>query len=481
MRQLLVALMFTALTACVPHKQWRTEAGSAVGPGPDAKTEQRFVIPPNLDKNRIYSLAFVEFKNNGDLWDKRQLDEALRAIDEADSRSNHHALVITFLHGWKNNAAPSNNNVFDFRRQLNHIAGIACHDHKEQCGVVGIYLAWSGDLVSRDWNTLRNLTYFNRRDTAINVAAAPIGDALFAIMKQVKSGPERSTNHSVVVGHSFGGLILEYSISKRMRELGDELHQELGKHTTSDSYHLKSLDDFADLVVLINQAAPATNAVTLLSDYRQDLSRVNLLRPPVKSNCAPGDSSQECKELTRPLILSISSETDLATRRVLPVAETIAAPKNRPKTLPPDVKLPPGLQGKDAKKVFTTTATFTPQLQSHQLLPCDHGDCSPCLTKDKYYIPVSITLPAYAPGSTAHQDTPIKYCLVRVQDRNAWNHTPYWIFTIPTEIVPDHSTIFTERFADFLTAFLPPLEKFNPAQPALPMQKLHTSQQAPNN
>jgi hypothetical protein len=481
MRLLIALSMFAALTACVPHRQWRTQAAAAVGKGPDAEAEKRFVIPQDLDKNRIYSLAFVEFKNNGDLWDKRQLDAALRAIDDADQRSDHHALVITFLHGWKNNAEPSNNNVFDFRRQLNHIAAKACAGHESRCGVVGIYLAWSGDLVTRDWNTLRNLTYFNRRNTAIDVASGTLGTALFTIMRQVKTGPERSTNHSVVVGHSFGGLVLEYSISKQMKELGDELHQELGKHTTSESYHLKTLDAFADLVVLINQAAPATNAVTLLSDYREDLSRVNLLRPPAKSNCAPDDPSQDCKELTRPLILSVSSETDLATRRVLPVAETIAAPKNRPKTLSPEVNLPPGLQGKDAKKVFTTAATFTPQLHSHQLLKCDNGDCTPCLKEDKYYIPVSITLPGYAPGSTAHQNTPIKYCLVRVKDRNAWNHTPYWIFTIPTEIVPDHSTIFTERFADFLTAFLPPLENFNPAQPALPMQRLHTSQQKPNN
>ena len=477
MRRLLVVSIFAVLTACVPQRQWRTQPATPVGPAPDANVEQRFVIPPDLDKNRIYSLAFVEFKNNGEPWDTRQLGEALRAIDDADQRSSHHALVITFLHGWKNNAAPSNNNVFDFRRQLNRIAAAACLGDKIHCGVVGIYLAWSGDIVTRDWNTLRNLTYFNRRDTALNVAAVPLGDALFAIMKQVKTGPERSTNHSVVVGHSFGGLVLEYSISKRMRELGDELHQELGKQTTSESYHLKTLDDFADLVVLINQAAPATNAVTLLSHYRQDLGKVNLLRPPAKSNCAPGESSQECKELTRPLILSVSSETDLATRAVLPVAETIGPPKDRPKTLPPDVLLPPGL---DAKKVFTTTATFTPQLRSHQLIKCDNGDCTPCLKEDKYFIPVAITLPAYAPGSSSNKDTPIKYCLVRTRDRNAWNRTPYWIFTIPTEIVPDHSTIFTDRFTDFLTAFLPPLEKFNPAQPALPMQRLHTAQQTQN-
>jgi hypothetical protein len=188
---------------------------------------------------------------------------------------------------------------------------------------------------------------------------------------------------------------------------------------------------------LINQAAPATHAVTLLSRYRDDLAKVNLLRPPAKSNCSAGDSSQDCKELTRPLILSISSESDLATRAVLPVAETVDPPKGRPKTLPPDVTLPPGL---DIKKVHTTTAAFTPQLHSHLLTKCEGGDCTPC--------------------------------------RNAWNHTPYWIFTIPTEIVPDHGTIFTDRFTDFLMAFLPPLYSFSPTEPPMPAQKMHAVQPA---
>ncbi len=466
--------MFAFLASCVPQRQWRTQP-SAPGVEPDTKVERRFVIPPDEHKHRIYSLAFVEFKNNGDPWDKRQLEEALHSIDEADRRSNHHALVIAFLHGWKNNARTSNANVLDFRRQLNRIAARACQGEETHCGVAGIYLAWSGDIVARDWNTLRTLSYFNRRDTAANVAAAPIGDALFAIMKQVKSGPGRSTNHSVVIGHSFGGLILENAITKQMQELGDELHEELGKQNTSEAFRLKALDNFADLVVLINQAAPATNAVTLLSHYRQDLGKVNLLRPPAKSGCAANDRSQECKELTRPLILSISSESDLATRAVLPVAETIAPPANRPKSLPAGTQLPAGL---DPKKVFTTAAAFTPQLQSHELISCDHGDCAPCLKKDKYYIPVSITLPAYAPGSTTNKDTPLKYCLVRTRDRSAWNRTPYWIFTIPTEIVPDHGTIFTDRFIDFLSAFLPPIEKFNPTQPALPMQRMHVERPA---
>ena len=482
MKGLFLALAMVTLSACVPQKQWRTQPFYAVSGKAEAKTEERFVIPPDVSNNRIYSLAFVEFNNKGDLWDKRQLDEVLRAIDDADQRSGHRALVITFIHGWKNNARQTNNNVLDLRRQMNRIAAEACKGDWPHCGVVGIYLAWGGDLISRDWNTLRTLTYFDRRNVAIDVATdpkatmVPVGDALFAIMKRTKDGPDRSTNQSVVVGHSFGGLILEYAITKRMREIGEELRKELAKHDTADEIHLNTLDDFANLVVLINQAAPAADAVELLSQYRGDLQKVNLLRPPAKSGCAKDDSSQDCKELTRPLILSVSSEADLATRAVLPIAETIAPPKDRPRKLPPDTDLPAGL---DVKKVFTTAAAHTPQLYSHQLNECANGDCSPCLKQDKYYIPIGITLPAYAPGNDGNTDKDISYCLVR--EFKAWNRTPYWIFEIPAEIVPDHSTIFTDRFTDFLTAFLPPLRQFRATQPMPPAaQRLSIARQTQN-
>ena len=479
MKRILLGIGLIALQGCVPQKQWRTQPFYAPPGDPAAKTEDRFVIPQDVTNNRIYSFSFVEFNNTGDLWDKRQLEEALRAIDDADQRSGHRALVITFIHGWKNNARQTNNNVLDLRRQMNRIAADACKGDWPHCGVVGIYLAWSGDLISRDWNTLRTLTYFNRRNTAIDVATdpkadmVPIGDALFAIMQRTKAGAERATNQSVVVGHSFGGLILEYAISKRMREIGEELRKELPKQGTADAIHLKTLDDFANLVVLINQAAPAADAVTLLSQYREDLQKVNLLRPPAKSGCTAGDASQDCKELTRPLILSVSSEADLATRAILPIAETISPPKDRPRQLPPGTNLPAGL---DVKKVFTTAAAHTPQLFSHQLTPCANGDCTPCLKSDKYYIPVAITLPAYTPGNSGNADESLKYCLVR--DFKAWNRTPYWIFQIPAEIVPDHGTIFTDRFTDFLTAFLPPLRQFRAAQPApAPAQRLYMAPQ----
>ena len=376
-------------------------------------------------------------------------------------------MVITFIHGWKNNAWQENNNVLDFRRQLNRIAADACKGDFEHCGVVGVYLAWSGDIVNRYANTTRTLTYFDRRDTAIRVAVDPIAEAVMKVMQQVKTDSEG--NLSVVVGHSFGGLVLEYAITKQLKQIGDELHTELGKGTTRDAVQLASLNKFADLVVLINQAAPAANAVTTLIQYRADLEKVNLLRPPRKSSCDAGEA-QDCKDLTRPLILSVSSVTDLATKAVLPVAETIARPPNGPPS-PPQAVLPPGLT---PKKVLTTAAAHTPQLYSHQIVQCVNNDCSPCLKLDKYYIPVAITLPACT--RERHRKRPGTAILRRARHSTRGTEPHTGFSEIPTAIVPDHSTIFTDRFVDFLTSFLPPLETYRSSRPApAPLQRMTPS------
>src|ERR1035437_38054 len=120
-------VLLIALAGCVPQKQWRQKPFYAATLADRSKdVEQRYVSPQDVHGRRLYSFAFVGFKNNGDFWDKRQLDEALHAIDDADRRSGHRAVVVTFIHGWKNNARQDNNNVLDFRRQLNRIAADAC-------------------------------------------------------------------------------------------------------------------------------------------------------------------------------------------------------------------------------------------------------------------------------------------------------------------------------------------------------------------
>jgi hypothetical protein len=39
----------------------------------------------------------------------------------------------------------------------------------------------------------------------------------------------------------------------------------------------------------------------------------------------------------------------------------------------------------------------------------------------------------------------------------AKNHSPYWVMHMPPSIVPDHSTIFTQLFRDFLISLAAPV------------------------
>src|SRR5689334_7832311 len=69
-----------------------------------------------VSSNRNYRLSFVEFDERGDFWDRKQLGEASRAIRE----SKKPVLLVTFIHGWHNNA--DSGDVETFRCLLSELA-----------------------------------------------------------------------------------------------------------------------------------------------------------------------------------------------------------------------------------------------------------------------------------------------------------------------------------------------------------------------
>ena len=52
-----------------------------------------------------YSVAVVEFDDQGVPWDLRQLDAALAEIRRLNRESEHGIVLYQFIHGWKSNAA----------------------------------------------------------------------------------------------------------------------------------------------------------------------------------------------------------------------------------------------------------------------------------------------------------------------------------------------------------------------------------------
>src|SRR3954462_3599460 len=111
-----------AWTGCTGNVQYR------VG---DAAVEHH-----EVDDGHHYDLAYVEFDEQGDFWDRDQLK---RAVDLVQSKSR--PLLVVYVHGWQNNASPNTNDVpqfHDLMAKLARTPGIRNYQ------TVGIYLGWRG-------------------------------------------------------------------------------------------------------------------------------------------------------------------------------------------------------------------------------------------------------------------------------------------------------------------------------------------------
>src|SRR5215475_9469120 len=126
-----------APAGCVHYGPFRTHAKP--DPKLDPKGEHQSIFRPDGDKRKYY-LGFIEVDDFGELFDRDQLTDVRRLIREAKQDSpSKDAIVVTFIHGWKNNASDDSGNVWGFRDELKNIADRA-NGHK----VVGIYIGWRG-------------------------------------------------------------------------------------------------------------------------------------------------------------------------------------------------------------------------------------------------------------------------------------------------------------------------------------------------
>jgi hypothetical protein len=487
-------------------------------------------------------LAFLEFDDMGEKWSQgnqpitngdeidqqnaTQLSNVVKIIRSA-VRQDPHALIITFIHGWKHNAAPDDSNIEGFKQVLNDLSINRYPGH----AVVGIFISWRGNLVSEHWPVRQAFTYFNREATGARIPGPSLTDALIAITTTAHQTNDADHHPLVVlVGHSFGGLLLERGISQTMvdqiktqaqilqlanADLQEKLHlltqcldtlptgssqidvvkkqaQEMQQDLTDSSQdqarardvRLKDAQSIAEALQQMRDQADAGSAGAL--DVALDSAR-NLVDSVVevqRSQFKPladlvifvnsAGAATEAKETLdflasthlvysvegkpAPLFLSVSSSADAATRFAMPIGHGLPFLNYKtkgsfrdvdqlacfePKTNQSHFLNPPPSQG----AFFMSTAAHMEILQSHQLEeerdPVKRSNCSL-----GNYTTDPMVIKAYRLPDTGR-------CF-KVEERPArCNGTPYWIMEIDPSIVPDHGTIFTDRFLSFLTMFIP--------------------------
>jgi hypothetical protein len=389
-----------ALTGCVANHAYRV-------PNPLLREHA-----PESTHN--YSLAFVEFDDVGEMFmettkepackyqnpedqDNTELGQAICEIKRINRGEQGRAPVyVLFTHGWKNNASDSSGNVWGFRTVLQSLADQLAPSGRP---VMGVYIGWRGAVTNIP--VVKEFSFWNRKDTATRIPGAHLTEAVRRITLAAKSNQDATL---LVVGHSFGGLVMERTLTQAMVEmiLENEPKIDAGEPLP-----------MPDLTVLLNEAGPATEA----KEFLDFLTREHL-------------EYVDDKKVPHPLVLSMTSTGDTATRIIFPVGQFL------------------GKHGLDTRK-YETPDEFGETDQNHYFLHTTAN--SPKLIS--HAVTKSATVPKCEVYSSFHLDDANYYICALAGDART-NRTPYWVMQIPPEFVPDHSTIFKPELRALLRAFL---------------------------
>jgi pimeloyl-ACP methyl ester carboxylesterase len=289
-------LVVFSVTACAPFKQYRTVypevcVSATAVPSQECETHALQQLPtPN--KNN-YLLGFIEFDDQGQLWDRKQMSDVVGKL--AREAGTKDVLMVVFVHGWKHSAAPGDGNIETFRTVLAQLADaearLANVTNSAPREVAGVYLGWRGGSVTVP--VLENVTFWDRKNTAQKVGHGGVTEVLsrLELIKQAKEStePGRGATRLVVVGHSFGGAVVNTALAQVLESRFVQTKGPAG--TQSD------VAGFANLVVLINPAFEAMQFMPL-------------------SDMATERGSYFASQL--PVVLELTSEADYATRYAFP-------------------------------------------------------------------------------------------------------------------------------------------------------------------
>ncbi len=296
----LCCLLLTS--GCAGHKQYRTALGVC------ADTNAPDCPKAALERMPKYLLGFVEFDDQGWLWSREQMDKVLAEVKkEMGPKLDKGVLLLTFVHGWKNNAAYDNGNVQDFRQTLTFMADVEDAQAKSYGvaprKVVGVYAGWRG-LTHKLW-AVKQTTFWARKRTGHEVGRGALTELLLrleAMVNESKEAVKAAGNRAagewavasrlIIVGHSFGAAATYSAVAPLY------LERILVPHGADGDGVVRR--GFGDLVVLVNPAFEA--------------ARFHVLRDAARSPRPDGTNDRRLLNLA-----ILTSKGDTATKNLFPI------------------------------------------------------------------------------------------------------------------------------------------------------------------
>ena len=239
-----------------------------------------------------YKMAFVEFNDQGSELDTSQRTAALNMIRQAPR-----PLLILYIHGWQNDANSGDVCRFEhFLDELSHYPEAT----GRKINIIGVYIGWRG--IDLTVPVLKFLTFWSRKSTGSTIAAENGCLAAISELALAARAPDKTFHHCVLIGHSFGGLLLENTISHSILDASST-----GARNTSPW----------DMAVAFNPADSSIGTRQLMSEldylYKYDPVRHGYV------SRTPGAQEGSILGANRPFLTILQSENDQATGQFFPV------------------------------------------------------------------------------------------------------------------------------------------------------------------
>jgi len=239
-----------------------------------------------------YKMAFIEFGDQGSALDLSQRSAALDVIHQAPR-----PLLFVYIHGWQNNANSSDvcrfEHFIDTMSRFPEITG-------RKINVIGIYIAWRGEDITMP--VAKFLTFWSRKNAGSTIASQNGILATISELALAARAPDKTFHHCVLLGHSFGGLVLENTISHSILDASST-----GVRNTSPW----------DMAVAFNAADSSIGTRQLMSEldylYKYD---------PVRHGYVPRSTGVQAGSVlpeNRPFLIILQSENDMATGQFFPI------------------------------------------------------------------------------------------------------------------------------------------------------------------
>jgi hypothetical protein len=385
-----------------------------------------------LQGHQPYSVSIVEFDDQGWLWNPRQVS-AMRALIEQQAEGRG-ALVVVFLHGWKNNAEVCNRNLVCFRDALQLLADLEARSARSRSvaprAIVGIYPAWRG----LSLRLAKNFSFWGRKETAHRVGRGTAVDViaeLAEIQQRLNQIHSAAPTRLIYIGHSFGAAILYEAVAGIVRtRVVDALAP--GRRVPAASGGTDSaVRGIGDLVVLVNPAFEAS--------LYHDID--------VRTHWA---SDYSCRQT--PVMMTVSSKGDWATRSFFPIGRWFSTIAQK-------------ARGRDQRAAMAQTIGNYEPFRTHTLSLADASQRDVQRMRPR---PMTCECPVRLEETALPElriDTPdpcdIHLAASRrlgvtqlTANREIHGDNPFMVVRADTEVVSDHTGIFTAPFFEFLVRYV---------------------------